>query len=73
MYIEIWVFVLSLIGVLLLGAVAGFFGARAFFKNQIEKNPPINENMIRAMFKSMGRPASEKQIRQVMNDMKRHQ
>ena len=28
--------------------VAGFFLARWFFKRQLEKNPPINEGMIRA-------------------------
>lgn len=58
------------IGALILGAVAGFFGARYFFKKQLEKNPPINENMIRAMFRSMGRKPSEAQIRQVMKSMK---
>ncbi len=67
----IWAFVLSLVGVLLLGAVAGFFGARYFFKKQLEKNPPINENMIRAMFMQMGRKPSEAQIKAVMNSMKR--
>ena len=33
--------------------VAGFFGARWFFKRQIEKNPPINEGMIRALYQSV--------------------
>ena len=37
------------IGALVIGAVAGFFGARAFFKREIQKNPPINEKMVRAM------------------------
>ena len=40
------------IGVLVAGMVAaliaGFFLARWFFKRQLEKNPPINEGMIRA-------------------------
>lgn len=57
--------VLALIG----GAVAGFFLARYFLKKQIEKNPPINEKMIRAMFKSMGRNPSEKQIREIMRNV----
>lgn len=55
-----------------LGAVAGFFGARVFFKKQLEKNPPINENMIRAMFQQMGRKPSEAQIRAVMNSMNKN-
>jgi uncharacterized protein YneF (UPF0154 family) len=59
------------IGCLIVGLVAGFFIARTVFKKQLEKNPPINENMIRAMFMQMGRKPSEKQIREVMNSMKR--
>ncbi|MEA5061596.1 MAG: YneF family protein [Erysipelotrichaceae bacterium] len=69
MTIEIWVFVLSLVGVLLVGGIAGFFIARWWFQKQIKENPPINEKMIRAMFASMGRPASEKQIREIMRNV----
>ncbi len=54
---------------LVVGAVAGFFGARFFFKKQIEKNPPINEKMIRVMYQQMGRKPSEAQIRQIMNSV----
>jgi uncharacterized protein YneF (UPF0154 family) len=54
------------------GAVAGFFGARAFIKREMKKNPPINEKMIRAMFTSMGRKPSEAQIRAVMNNMNKN-
>lgn len=57
---------------LLGGLVAGFFISRWFFKKELKKNPPINENMIRAMFMQMGRKASESQIRAVMNSMKRN-
>lgn len=66
-------FVGILIGVLVLGAIGGFVGARYFFKRQLQKNPPINENMIRAMFMQMGRKPSEAQIRAVMNQMKKNQ
>ena len=55
---------------LIVGLVAGFFGARYVFKKQLEKNPPINEKMIRVMFKQMGRTPSEKQVREIMNSMK---
>lgn len=55
------------------GLVAGFFGARALMKRELKKNPPINENMIRAMFMSMGRKPSEAQVRAVIENMKRHQ
>ena len=61
-----------LIGGIILGGVAGFFGARYFFKKSLEKNPPISEAAIRAMFRSMGRKPSEAQIRSVMNSMKKN-
>lgn len=57
----------------ILGGVAGFFIARQLIKREMKKNPPINENMIRAMFMSMGRKPSEAQIRQVMNSVRKQQ
>ena len=57
------------VGALIAGALGGFFGARYFFKKQIEQNPPINEKMIRAMFAQMGRKPSEKQVREIMRSM----
>jgi len=66
---QIWQFVVYLILVLIVGLVAGFFGARYFFKRELQKNPPINEKMIRAMFMQMGRKPSEAQIRAVMNNV----
>lgn len=71
--LPVYAFVLIIVAAVIVGAVAGFFGARYFFKKQLEKNPPINENMIRAMFMQMGRKPSEAQIRAVMNSMKRNQ
>ena len=73
MSMEIWQFVLYLILALIVGLAAGFFGARYIIKKQIQKNPPINENMIRAMFMQMGRKPSEAQIRAVMNSIKKNQ
>mgnify|MGYP001344858950 CR=1 FL=1 len=72
-YLEVWQFVLYLILVLILGLVGGFFGARALIKREMAKNPPVNEQMIRAMFLQMGRKPSEAQIRAVMNSMKKNQ
>lgn len=54
------------------GGIVGFFVARNLIKKEIEKNPPINENMIRAMFMQMGRKPSEAQIRAVMNSMNKN-
>ena len=58
---------------LVVGAVAGFFGARYFFKRQLEKNPPINEGMIRALYQSVGRKPSEADIQRTMNAVRRQQ
>ena len=63
------VFVFALIGVLLAGGIAGFFLARYLIKKEIQKNPPINEKMIRAMFAQMGRTPSEKQVREIMRNV----
>jgi uncharacterized protein YneF (UPF0154 family) len=54
---------------LLIGGIIGFFGSRYFFKQQLQKNPPINEKMIRAMYMEMGRKPSETQIRKIMNSV----
>lgn len=61
-----------IIAALIGGLIAGFFLSRWFFKRELQKNPPINENMIRAMFMQMGRKPSEAQVRAVMNSMKRN-
>jgi uncharacterized protein YneF (UPF0154 family) len=73
MTIEIWQFVLYLILCLIVGLVGGYFGARAIIKKELQKNPPVNEQMIRAMFLQMGRKPSEAQIRAVLNSMKKNQ
>lgn len=69
MKIAVWAFILVIIGCILIGGIAGFFGARAYFKNYLKKNPPITEKQIRAMMSQMGRNPSEKQVRQVMKSM----
>ena len=71
--LQVGAFVGIIIGLILLGALLGFFISRYVFKRQLQKNPPINENMIRAMFMQMGRKPSESQIRAVMNSMKKNQ
>ncbi|HEY8405666.1 MAG TPA: YneF family protein [Acholeplasma sp.] len=70
MYVEIWMLIVIPIVILLIGGVAGFFIARAWFKKYLEKNPPIDERSIREMFRQMGRTPSEKQVRAVMASMK---
>ena len=59
---------LVLVG-LIIGAVIGFFGARAYMKNYFKKNPPINEKMIETLMSGMGRKPSQKQVKQLMQQM----
>ena len=38
----------------------------------MKKNPPINEQMIKAMMSGMGRTPSQKQVNQMMQSMKKY-
>ena len=67
---DTWAAVLLAVGTLIAGLILGFLLARYFLKKQLEKNPPINEKMIRTMFAQMGRTPSEKQVREIMRNMK---
>ena len=66
-----WIGVLA--AAVIAALIAGFFLARWFFKRQLEKNPPINEGMIRALYQSVGRKPSEADIQRTMNAVKRQQ
>ncbi|MGX4686001.1 YneF family protein [Vagococcus sp. JNUCC 83] len=61
--------ILFIIIALLLGAVGGFFLAKKTFEDQLQKNPPVNEDMLRMMMSQMGQKPSEKKIRQMMQNM----
>ena len=67
-----WLTLIYVIVGFIAGGIVGFLVARKLIKKEIEKNPPINENMIRAMFMQMGRKPSEAQIRAVMNSMNKN-
>lgn len=58
---------------LVVGLVAGFFGARLFMKKYLKKNPPINEKMIKIMMQQMGKTPSQKQVNQMMKAMNKVQ
>lgn len=58
----------TIVGIII-GAIAGFLGARWYFQKQIKENPPITEKQIRAMYMQMGRKPSEAQIKQIMKTM----
>ncbi len=57
---------------LVVGFGIGFFVARKVMMKQLEENPPINEDMIKAMMRQMGRPASQKQVNQIMKSMNQY-
>ena len=58
---------------LVIGAVIGFFVARKVMEKYLKKNPPINEDMIKALMMQMGRKPNQKQINQMMKAMEKYQ
>ncbi len=58
---------------LVIGAVIGFFVARKVMEKYLKKNPPINEEMIKALMMQMGRKPNQKQINQMMKAMEKYQ
>ena len=67
----LWNLLYLLVGILIGGAI-GFFVARKLIKDQLKKNPPINEQMIKAMMTQMGRTPSQKQVNQMMKKMTKY-
>ena len=57
---------------LVIGAVIGFFAARKVMEKYLKKNPPINEDMIKALMMQMGRKPNQKQINQMMKAMEKY-
>ena len=68
-----WIALIIGIAALLVGALAGFFICKKIVEKQVKENPPINRDMIRAMYMQMGRKPSEKDITRVMESMKKYQ
>ena len=54
---------------LIIGAIIGFLLSKTFMKKYLQKNPPINEQMIKIMMSQMGRTPTQKQINQMMKAM----
>ena len=54
---------------LIAGGVIGFFLSRKFMEKYLTKNPPINEEMIKALMSGMGRTPNQKQVNQMMKQM----
>ncbi|WP_246939672.1 YneF family protein [Bacillus pinisoli] len=66
---ELWVGILVGVLALVAGVALGFFIARQYMMNYLKKNPPINEQMLRAMMMQMGQKPSQKKINQMMKAM----
>ena len=58
---------------LVIGLVIGFFASRHLMTKYLKKNPPINEDMIKALMMQMGRKPNQKQINQMMKAMEKYQ
>lgn len=69
---ELFLDILKFVVGLILGGVAGFFIARNYMKKYMKQNPPINEQMIKAMMTQMGRTPSQKQVNQMMKSMQKY-
>ncbi|MFC6038460.1 YneF family protein [Paenisporosarcina macmurdoensis] len=67
------IWILFIVLALLAGAAIGFFAARKYMMKYLKENPPINEQMLRMMMAQMGRKPSEKQVKQMMNQMNKSQ
>ena len=67
--LNVWGLVGIIVGCVVGGLVIGFLVSRWYFKKQLKEHPPITEKQIRAMFRSMGRNPSEKQVREIMRQM----
>ena len=64
--------ILLLVVGLIIGIIIGVFGARFYIKKYMKKNPPINEDMIKALMMQMGRKPNQKQINQMMKSMNKY-
>ena len=69
---ELFLDILKFVVGLIIGGVGGFFIARNYMKKYMKQNPPINEQMIKAMMTQMGRTPSQKQVNQMMKSMQKY-
>ena len=72
MEISIALFVILLVVLLLVGFVVGFLVMRAIVTKQLRENPPVNKDMIRAMYMQMGRKPTERDVNRVMESMNKY-
>ena len=68
-HLATWIWILIVIVALAGGTALGFFLARKYMMDYLEKNPPINEDVLRMMMMQMGQKPSQKKINQMMTMM----
>ena len=64
--------IIQVLGGLIVGLIIGFLLARKFMMKYLKKNPPINEEMIKALMMQMGRKPNQKQVNQMMKSMQKY-
>ena len=69
---QVWIAIICMVVFLLIGLVVGFLVTKKIFEKQIKENPPINRNMIKALYSQMGRKPSEKDINRIMESMNKY-
>ena len=67
-----WHDILMIVIGLLPGIIIGFLISRTVTKKMLKKNPPINEEMIKALMSGMGRTPNQKQVNQMMKQMQKY-
>ena len=67
-----WIDILQVFLGFVVGAVVGFFVSRKLMTKYMKKNPPINEEMIKALMSGMGRTPTQKQVNQMMKQMQKY-
>ena len=67
-----WHDILMIVIGLIPGIVIGFLISRTVTKKMLKKNPPINEEMIKALMSGMGRTPNQKQFNQMMKQMQKY-
>ena len=67
-----WLDILQIFLGFIVGGVVGFFVSRKVMTKYLKKNPPINEDMIKALMSGMGRTPNQKQVNQMMKQMQKY-
>ena len=68
-----WIGLIIGVVCLLVGFVIGFLVIKHVFEKQLKDNPPVNRDMIRAMYSQMGRKPSARDNTKVMEAMNKYQ